>query len=487
MREMKNYVLLVLIPLLMLPVAHSQGYTIDLEAPDFSGKEVILVEYFASRMVPLDTVLLNDNGNGSFRGDSLLDGGLYLIYFDQDNYFDFLIGDDQEMKIQTSSPDYVNNTRFSGNKNNEIFFQYKQFLSRQKEKMNGLSSSLEAASSVEDSLRIRTQMEQVNQEMKSYSEQIIEDHPDLFVSTFLRAMKDVEVPKELLTGSDRQVDSVRYYYYKKHYFDHFDITDIRLLHTPLYDPKIKKYVNQVVPQHPDSLIRTVDFLVEASRAHPAIFRYMLITLFNNAAESKLMGMDKVYFHLAERYYIPEATWSDPKYIEDLKENLEKHRYTFINDPAQDFSLIGLPEQHFSLAQMDTAIKRDPYVGYEFNLYGIQAKYTILYFWESDCGHCKKSTPALYEVFEKYKDQGVQVLAVHVINSVEGKEKWIDFVNEYGLYDWINCWSPFSNDFRKLYNLSSFPQMFILDQDKTIVAKKISPEQADDILGRLLNK
>jgi thiol-disulfide isomerase/thioredoxin len=112
---------------------------------------------------------------------------------------------------------------------------------------------------------------------------------------------------------------------------------------------------------------------------------------------------------------------------------------------------------------------------------------LLYFWEADCGHCKKSTPKLYEVFEKYKDQGVEVLAVHVINSIEGKEKWIDFINEYELLDWTNCWSPHNNDFRTDYNLLSFPQLFLLDEDKKIIAKGLAPEQVGEILDRLLKK
>lgn len=140
-----------------------------------------------------------------------------------------------------------------------------------------------------------------------------------------------------------------------------------------------------------------------------------------------------------------------------------------------------------MADMDTVIKNDPHVGFIFRLSEIPAEYTLLYFWEADCSHCKKSTPILYEVFEKYKDQGVQVVAVHVINSVEGKVEWIDFINEHEMLDWINCWSPYNNDFRTAYNLLSFPQLFLLDKDKKIVAKSLSPEQADDILDRFLNK
>ena len=82
-------------------------------------------------------------------------------------------------------------------------------------------------------------------------------------------------------------------------------------------------------------------------------------------------------------------------------------------------------------------------------------------------------------------KGVEVISCHVINSIEGKEKWVDFINEHQMYDWINCWSPYSNEFRRLYNLQSYPQLFILDRDKKIVAKRVTPEQAESIINNLI--
>ena len=58
----------------------------------------------------------------------------------------------------------------------------------------------------------------------------------------------------------------------------------------------------------------VDYLLEGSKKNDELYRYMLITLFNHFAESKFMGMDVVYFHIAENYYIPDATWSSPEFI-----------------------------------------------------------------------------------------------------------------------------------------------------------------------------
>lgn len=467
--------------------SYSQGYTINLKAPDFAGKQVILAEYFTSRMVPKDTMDLNLLGEGTFSGDTPFEGGLYIIFFNSNYYFDFMLDKDQEFSVFADSSDLTAKTVFSGSEDNRLFYEYKQYLVKMREKQATISEKYSAASNEGDSLKITKKLENLSNEMQEAVEEMITENKDLFFATFLKAMKENRAPEEILTGSKRERDSIQYVYYKKHYFDNFDPSDIRLLHTPLYEPKIKTYINKVVPQHPDSLIVAVDELIEKSRSHEAIFRYMLITLFNNYAESKLMGMDKVYFHIAEKYYIPEASWSNDEFIEKLSENLEKSKPTFIGNIAPDFELKGIPKDHFAMAEMDAAIKEDPHIGFNFMLSQIPARYTLLYFWEADCGHCQKSTPKLYEVFKKYEGQDVKVLAVHVINSVEGKVKWVDFVNEHQILDWINCWSPYNNDFRKEYNLLSFPQLFLLDENKKIVAKSLTPEQADDILNRFLNE
>ncbi len=464
----------------------AQGYQIKLKAPDFAGQEAILAEYFTSRMVPKDTVRLSILGEAVFKGDQPFDGGMYIIFFTPEHYFDFLLDKDQTFTITVDSSDYSGKTTFQGSPENEMFFSYKQYLIKQRELLQEYSNQLANAKNSSDSTIARLKMEKLNNETVTYIDKKILQGDGSFFSIFLRATKDIRPPPELLAGTKREQDSIRYVYFKDHYFDNFDLSDIRLLHTPLYEPKVQTYINQVVPRHPDSLIVAVDRLMEKSRSRHEIFRYMLITLFNNFAESKIMGMDKVYFHIAEKYYIPEATWSSQDFIEKLQENLEKSKPTFIGNTAPDFELKEIPKSHFLMAEMDTIIKNDPHVGSLFRLSHIPAEYTLLYFWEADCGHCKKSTPALYKVFEKYRDQNVQVLAVHVINSVEGKVKWIDFVNEYETLDWINCWSPYDNEFRKLYNLQSFPQLFLLDKEKKILAKSLSPEQADDFLERLLN-
>jgi len=464
----------------------AQGYHIEVELKGLSNDTVILGEYFTSRMVPKDTILVDRNGHGLFTGTERYSGGLYLVYIDPGHYFDFLMGDDQEFNISADTADLVGSITFRGSEDNSIFQEYKSFLQEKRAELEQITSGYSTAASKSDSTRITDQQIKINGEMEAYMDRVESEHPALFVSVFIGATREPFPPEEVLTGEKRHDDSIRYFFYREHYFDRFDPFDIRLLHTPLYEGKIMNYITRAVPQHPDSLIVAVDYLLDGSKKDADLYRYMLITLFNYFAESKFIGMDGVYFHIAEFYYIPDATWSSQDFIDKLKENLELNKPTLIGQTAPNLIMRLVPEEHFEMAEMDTTIKKDPYIGSDFYIHDIKAKYTILYFWEADCGHCQKATPILHDVYERLKDKDLQVICVHVINTIEGKEEWVDFVNEHDLFGWINCWSPYSNEFRKIYNLQSYPQLFILDKQKKIIAKRVSPEQAESILNNLID-
>ncbi|MEN8229438.1 MAG: thioredoxin-like domain-containing protein [Bacteroidota bacterium] len=462
-----------------------QGYHIEVSMTGLSNDTLILGEYFTSRMVPKDTLVLDKRGNGVFQGSEPFQGGLYIIYFSPNYYFDLLLGDDQELKIKADSSDFATSIQYEGSEDNRIFQDYKNHLQQKRGELEKQQSLLALATTGSDSTAVYEKQTEINQEMEETMDRIATEHATLFVSDFIGATREPVPPEEILTGEKRVDDSIRYFYYREHYFDHFDPFDVRLLHTPLYEGKIKNYITRAVAQHPDSLIVAVDFLLNGSRGQEELFRYMLITLFNHFAESKFMGMDVVYFHIAEHYYIPDATWSSPDFISKLKENLEQNKPTLIGQKAPNLIMRQVPPEHFEMAAQDTTIKQDPHIGQDFFINDVESRFTILYFWEADCGHCKKSTPALHQTYSRMKEKGVEVISVHVINSVEGKEKWVDFINEHQMYDWINCWSPYSNEFRRLYNLQSYPQLFLLDKDKKIVAKRITPEQAESIINNLI--
>ncbi|MCC7050264.1 MAG: TlpA family protein disulfide reductase, partial [Bacteroidia bacterium] len=117
-----------------------------------------------------------------------------------------------------------------------------------------------------------------------------------------------------------------------------------------------------------------------------------------------------------------------------------------------------------------------------DMYKIKSKYLVLVFWDPDCGHCKKAMPYLIEAYPKLKAAGIEFLGA--CTELE-KDKWVKYLRENKL-PWINVgdWVPESN-FRYDYYIESTPQIFVLDEDKNIIAKKIGAEQLYEFFSKSL--
>jgi thiol-disulfide isomerase/thioredoxin len=473
--------------LLFSAFVFAAGYNIRIKINGLNDTTLIMGHYLNKSMYPDDTIRLNNRGMGQFTSKSHLPEGMYLIYLPTSRYFELIMGEDQDFSIEVDTADFIKSMVIKGSEENQIFLDFQRYMVSLRRQADSLTGKLKTEKDPKVREKLSANLKKVNDIRISRIETINRQYPRLFVSDFLKATLDVVVPDPPRDAKGNIKDSTwQYYYYRKHYFDHFNISDPRMLRTPLYEDKVMTYLTKVVPQIPDSLYGQIDFLVEKSKADSGLFRFMLITLFNYYGKSNIMGMDALQVYIADKYYIPDSWWSDAKFIADLKDRVEKIRPLLIGKVAPDAELMLVPPEHFKSAALDTTLKRFPHVGTKTTLQQIKAGYIVLIFWEADCGHCKKAVPELYGIYEKsLKKMGVKVLAISTLFGEDGKVKWVDFVNEHGLYDWINAWNPYSYDFKLKYDISSTPQIYILDENKKIVAKKIGPEQVEDILSVLL--
>ncbi len=483
-----HFVSVFLVFFLSIAYLSAQGYEIKVKVSNLPEASIILGHHFATNLLPDDTIKLDKKGEGVFKGKDKLKEGMYFLYFPSRVILDFLVGSDQIFTIQTDTTDLQGKTVVTGSTDNEVFFAYQKFIAEKRRQQQQLQEEFRTASDSASKNRITQKLKEIDNEVITEINKILTNFKGYFVADFVKATRDVEVPDYPRDAQGNVLDSAfKYKYYKAHYFDNMDFTDARLLRTPIYDEKFKFYFQKVLLQVPDSLIKELDPLIEKARKDPEVFRYVLVTLFNHYAQSQIMGHDGVFIHIAEKYYIPEATWANTDFITKLKEQINKRKPLLIGQTAPDFQLVLIPDDHFRQAATDTTAAANVYVGSFFRLMNVKAKYTILMFWECDCGHCQKAMPELHQVFNRLKDKGVQVVAVHMLGGVEGKKKWIKWVNEHELYGWINAWNPYDYKYKELYDIKSTPILYLLDENKKIVAKLITPEAAEEIINALLKE
>jgi peroxiredoxin len=85
---------------------------------------------------------------------------------------------------------------------------------------------------------------------------------------------------------------------------------------------------------------------------------------------------------------------------------------------------------------------------------------------------------LKEAYPDLKKAGAEVIAICTITDTD---KWKNFIKEQKL-DWLNLGDPlYQNNFRMEYNVRTTPQLYVLNQERRIIAKKIDVEQVLDFI------
>lgn len=469
-KKLFNYYSFAFIFFLVPFLGKTQAYTISLDIPDAPDSTIYLAHHFNGQILVSDTVLLDRSGKGVFQGDSLLDQGLYLIYLNANHFADFLLSKDQQIHIRHRFKE-ATPLQIEGAPETKLFNQYKQLLSDLKEKQQYFLETRKQYENNRDSvIRCNQQLEKLNNQITNFWFSESKKYPQTFYSRFLLA-NYIPVPKaEEIPPAIQSNDSLRwvfeYNFRKNHYWDYFDVADPRFLRTPLFKPILENFADRVLIQRPDSVVPYVLQLIERSRSNPKSFRYVTSFMLNHFAQSQVMGMDAAFVRIAENYYLNGlASWADSASLAGI---------------ARQVAF----KQHNLLGMKATELKLESWENSWFSLHEQKSRFTILVFWEPDCGHCKTQLPELYnDVFLPLKNHGITLFAV---NSQSNKKEWEDFINDHKLYEAIHCWDPLNqSNFRINFDVQTTPMIYLLDQDKKIIAKKIDPKTVKEILQQII--
>lgn len=472
--SMRKYFLLWFVSILIyadFSFAQKNGYQIEVKIDGLSQGELLLGYHFGEKKYVKDTAKVDATGKAVFKGDTLLPGGIYLVILPEKNYFEVLVDDVQKFSVTTSKDNLLDSLKFMGSPLNDAFVGYQRFMMEMQKQSKELSEQLKQ--SLSDSAKannIRFQMNALNDKVMAYWDEMESKYTGTLLAAIIKAMRVVEVPKNSIPKDSQNYDSLvwahNYNFNRYHFFDNINFADPRLLRTPILESKINAYFDRILLPMPDSIIPAAIDLIEKSKANKEMFQYMVSTLTNKFQTSDRMGMDGVFVAIAERYYLAGQTWwADQKLLDKIAERVKAIKPNIIGNVAPDLWLPNPSGKYFRLSDG-------------------KAKVTVVYFWDPECSHCKKVTPELKKVFDKYRDKGFSIYAVYTQGD---QPKWVKYINENDL-GWINVWDPtFSSNFRNLYDIYATPVIYVLDRNKKILAKRISVETLERILEEELRK
>lgn len=435
--------------------ASGQKYEIAFHLKNLPDSVCYLAQYRGENILLQDTAMV-EKGKAVFKGDTTLTQGMYVLAGESNNkILDFLVDDQQQFSASLDMEKPVaKNITFKNSPENKLFYKYVSFLNQKQKRMQKLQQQLKAEDGNKDALR--NKMRKINREVETFQSEFSENNEGTFAAAFVKASRQITVP-DSITDKRKQ-----YEYYKTNFWDNIPLDDDRMLHTPFFHDRWETYMDKVVRQHPDSLIAAVDFLLEKAPDDSEMFKYLLWESTQKYEQSKIMGFDAVFTHIALNYFKKGRTSDiNDQVVENIIERGETLKNLLLGKTAPN------------LVMQDT--NRKPH-----QLHEVDANYTVVAFWDSECGHCKEVIPKLAEFYnENAEKYNLEVFAVSTDTSIS---KWKDFINKHQL-NWTNVngyWS-YTKDFHDLYDINSTPVIYLLDKDKAIIGKRISVPQIEEVI------
>lgn len=439
------------------------GHTIQVHLKDYHSGQIYLGNYFGQQTYIVDSADLNEKGMASFQGKDTLEGGIYFILLPRkEKYFELLVDKNQHFSVYADTAGGFKNITFSGSPVNVLFSEYNQFLRKKQDETE------QAKKEGKDSAFIRQQQEKAGKEIQDYRLHFLKEHPDNLLSMIFRAMQDPVLPEFLHNPKDSAEKAQAFDYFKNHYWDHINFADSRIVRTPVLETRLQRYFSQMVPPLTDSINAESDGLLAKAKANKEVFKYVLWWLTYHYETSQYMGMDAVFVHLVEKYYMTgQAYWLSKDQLQKIIDRASQIAPNLIGNTAPDLAL-KTPDLK------------------PVSLWGIKSKYTILVFWDPTCGHCQIVVPELDSAYEHHwKNEGVKMVGVLAGGT---QDQWQQFIKEHHLESWVNAFDPDnSTDYRRLYDVYMTPVVYLLDDHKKILAKQLDVKQLNDFLNHLQQK
>ncbi len=484
---LKQYLSFFLLLLFTQVVQADDGYNIKIKIDGFKEKQVFLGYHLGDKQYIKDTVDINDEGLFVFSGEEELDGGVYLMIMPPDNqYFQVLVNKgEQHFSIHTSAQNPVKDIKIKGSPDNKLFYDYMTFLGEKRPVAENIKKEIEA--SKDDEKKVETlskKLDKINEEVNKYQSDTVEKHPKTITAALIKASMEVPIPE--FEGDEKEVQLKRYLFYRTHYFDNIDLGDHRMLKTPFLFKRVNYYIEKLTPQHPDSLSLSVEHILEQMKPSEETFKFYLIHFINKYAKSKIVGMDAVYVNIVEKYYATgQAPWTEEEQLAKILKNANTLKPILIGKTAPNINMQKINiEETIKLKDEENEHKRFKSDG-PLPLHDLASPYTVLFFWDPDCGHCKKSMPKMLDFYDKYKPKGVEVFAV-CTKVYKDLPECASTIKEKEMVKWINVTDPYLlSKYKQIYDIKSTPRIFILDENKKILSKGIGAEQLDEVMDQII--
>lgn len=447
-----------------LPVSAQKAYTLKFRVEGWKDTTAYLGHYYGESTYLRDTARVNSRGEFVFDGKKPLDLGVYFVVLNKQKIFEIVVGKTQNVTFETRSDDYVKNMKVTGDPDNTLFFQNMIYnMERHLEAEPFLKILQDSLASKESQEAARTAFQKINEKVIDFQKKLVAANPGLVTAAIVKSAIPVEIPEPPKRPNGTIDSTWQLKWYREHFFDHFDLANDALIRMPrpVYQEKVLEYLDKLFVPNPDSVFNAIRKLATKVEANKETYKYLVWVCMIKYQQPEIMGLDGVYVKLYDEYYASGKMnfWVSDKLKKNLKDFADRTRKSLLGNKAPDLIMQDLNLQKRSM-------------------YAINKRYTLLFIFDPDCGHCREETPKLVKFYTKNKTRlDLEVFAVSTDTSMA---KMRDFMKEMKT-EWITVNGPrtYVGSYQDLYDAITTPSLFIIDRQKKIIGKKIPVDDLEN--------
>ena len=423
----------------------------------YTAGYVKLIGMYGDQNYIVDSFQIQGNGQVVLTKDTLLHQGLYYLLLPDYKNFSFLLDRHQSFSISTNRTSLIGNLKAQNNLCNKLYFESLQH----QEKLDSLQKVIQK--NPLHKAEAEALYDRINNLKTEHLDYCLKHYPDNFYTLFKKAGQNpvfVEMRKK-----NGDVDTfTQLQHYRMHFWENVDFSDNRLLRTPVITNKLRRFIKELTPQQPDSIIVQADYIIKKVLPYKDMFSFISnwIALQYQPTKTSVMDGEAVFVHIIDTYFDEKtADWFQPGELEKLKKKTSEMRASLLNKKGPNV-VSNAPD------------------GSKKSIYEITAPYIIVYMYTPNCEHCKAETPKLRQFYQEWKGQGVEVFAIVIETTYDD---WLQYIEKNLISDWVNVYDPTNASIYAKYYVDVTPEMYVLNPERIIIGKNLNAGQLQTIIER----
>ena len=213
----------------------------------------------------------------------------------------------------------------------------------------------------------------------------------------------------------------------EHFWDGFALDDARILTFPMIDNKLDFYFEHL-PINSETINAEIDKLIAKTGDCVEVRDYLIWYFYKKYYNPKYMNIDDIYIHIVDEYFMKLK-------MENVSESM--------------LEMMSARARHLENLKLGAKL---PNIG---NMHSIEAEYITVFFYDKTCQKCVQEGKILEEIQKRHPEMAIFPVEINTTNT---------------------------KNLLSLYDIQTTPMIYVLDNQKKIIAKRIKAADVERVLN-----